>query len=163
MEVVFKLLSDKGLRVNAEKSTFCAEEIMYLGYWISKSGIQPIPKKVETIKNMVRSTTRSELLLSSKPSPMCVSWATMPLSIKIMCKRALLIFHIQFHKVQNRRVEINRLRSQMTIEKKASLTDVTGRAILDLTEKKRMKTNSYGNETCPNCHIFHRNSCWCVT
>jgi hypothetical protein len=34
MEVVFKLLSDKGLRVNAEKSTYCAEEIEYLGYWI---------------------------------------------------------------------------------------------------------------------------------
>jgi methanogenic corrinoid protein MtbC1 len=31
MEVVLKLLSDKGLRVNAEKSTFCAEEIEYLG------------------------------------------------------------------------------------------------------------------------------------
>jgi hypothetical protein len=29
----------KHLRVNAEKSTFCAEEIEYLGYWISKSGI----------------------------------------------------------------------------------------------------------------------------
>jgi hypothetical protein len=58
MEVFFKLLSDKGLRVNAEKSTFCAEEIKYLGYWISKSGIQPIPKKVEAIKNMVRPTTR---------------------------------------------------------------------------------------------------------
>jgi hypothetical protein len=31
MEVVLKVLSDKGLRVNAEKSTFCAEEIQYLG------------------------------------------------------------------------------------------------------------------------------------
>jgi hypothetical protein len=61
MEVVFKLLSDKGLPVNAEKSTFCAEEIEYLGYWISKSGIQPIPKKVEAIKNMVRPTTCREL------------------------------------------------------------------------------------------------------
>jgi hypothetical protein len=57
MEVFFKLLSDKGLRVNAEKSTFCAEEIENLGYWISKSGIQTIPKKVEAIKNMVRRTT----------------------------------------------------------------------------------------------------------
>jgi hypothetical protein len=61
MEVVFKLLSDEGLRVNAEKSTLCAEEIEYLGYWISKLGIQPIPEKVETIKNMVRPTTRTEL------------------------------------------------------------------------------------------------------
>jgi hypothetical protein len=61
IEVVFKLLSDKGLRANAGKSTFCAEEIEYLGYWISKSCIQPIPKKVEAIKNMVRPTTRKEL------------------------------------------------------------------------------------------------------
>jgi hypothetical protein len=49
------------LRVNAEKSTFCAEEIKYLGYWISKSGIQPIPLKVEAIINMTRPTTRREL------------------------------------------------------------------------------------------------------
>jgi hypothetical protein len=42
------------MRVNSEKSTFCAEEIEYVGHWISKSGIQPIPKKVENIKNMVR-------------------------------------------------------------------------------------------------------------
>jgi hypothetical protein len=61
MEVVFKLLSDKGLCVNVEKSTFCAEEIKYLGYWISKSGIQPIPKEVEAIKNMVHPTTCKEL------------------------------------------------------------------------------------------------------
>jgi hypothetical protein len=61
MEVVFKFLSDKGLRVNAEKSTFCAGEIDYVGYWISKSGIHPIPKKVEANKNMVHQTTRREL------------------------------------------------------------------------------------------------------
>jgi hypothetical protein len=61
MEVVFKFLSDKGLRVNAEKSTFCAEEIKYRGYWISKSGIQPISKKVEAIKHMVHPTNRIEL------------------------------------------------------------------------------------------------------
>jgi hypothetical protein len=55
------LLFDKGLRVNAEKSTFCADEIEYLRHWISKSGIQHIPKKVEAIKNMVRPTTLREL------------------------------------------------------------------------------------------------------
>jgi hypothetical protein len=44
LECVLKILSDKGLRVNAEKSTFCATEIEYLGYWISRSGIQPILK-----------------------------------------------------------------------------------------------------------------------
>jgi hypothetical protein len=61
MEVVFKLLSDKWLRVNAENSTFCAEEIEYLGYWISNSGIQHIPRKVEAIKNIVLPTTCREL------------------------------------------------------------------------------------------------------
>jgi hypothetical protein len=61
LEFVLKILSDKGLRVNADKSTFCATEIEYRGYWISRSGIQPIPKKVEAIKNMVCPTTRKEL------------------------------------------------------------------------------------------------------
>jgi hypothetical protein len=50
-----------GIHVNDDKSTFCADKIEYLGYWISRSGIQPIPKKVETITNMVRSTTHKEL------------------------------------------------------------------------------------------------------
>jgi hypothetical protein len=40
LECVLKILSDKTLRVNAEKSTFCANKIEYLGYWISRSGIQ---------------------------------------------------------------------------------------------------------------------------
>jgi hypothetical protein len=50
MKCGLKILSDKGLRVNDEKSTFCADEIKYLGYWVSKSGIQTIPKKVEAVK-----------------------------------------------------------------------------------------------------------------
>jgi hypothetical protein len=56
-----KFLSDKGLLVNAEKSTFCADEIEYLGYWVSRSGIQPITKKLEAIKKMVHPTTCKEL------------------------------------------------------------------------------------------------------
>jgi hypothetical protein len=31
LECVLKILSDKGLRVNADTSTFCAEEMEYLG------------------------------------------------------------------------------------------------------------------------------------
>jgi hypothetical protein len=61
LECVLQILSDKGLRINAEKSTFCASEIKYLGYWISWSGIQSIPKKVEGIPNRVHQTTRKEL------------------------------------------------------------------------------------------------------
>jgi hypothetical protein len=58
LECVLKILSDKGLRVIADNSTFCETEIEYLGYWISRSGKQPITKKVEAIINMVRPTTR---------------------------------------------------------------------------------------------------------
>jgi hypothetical protein len=58
LECVLKTLADKGVRVNAEKSTFCTDEIEYLSYWISRSGIKTIPKKVEAIKNMVHPTTR---------------------------------------------------------------------------------------------------------
>jgi hypothetical protein len=57
LECVLKLLSAKGLSINADKSNFCADEIEYLGYWVSRSGIQPISKKVEAITNMARRTT----------------------------------------------------------------------------------------------------------
>jgi hypothetical protein len=36
LECVLEILSDEGLRVNAEKSTVCATEIEYVGYWISR-------------------------------------------------------------------------------------------------------------------------------
>jgi hypothetical protein len=53
LEVVLKVPSEHGLRINADISTFCADKIEYLGYWITKLGIQPVPKKVESIQNMV--------------------------------------------------------------------------------------------------------------
>jgi hypothetical protein len=60
-ECVIKILCDIGLRVIADKSTFCADKIDYHWYWVSQLGIQPIPKKVEAIKNMVRPTRCQEL------------------------------------------------------------------------------------------------------
>jgi hypothetical protein len=60
LELVLKLLSEQGLRINAGKSTLFADKIEYIGYWITKSGIQPMPKKVEAIKNM-SPTTHMEL------------------------------------------------------------------------------------------------------
>jgi hypothetical protein len=62
LEIVLKLLAEKGLRINAKKSTFCTDQIEYLGYWITKSGIQPMPNKVEAIKNMARPTNCKELI-----------------------------------------------------------------------------------------------------
>ena len=42
-------MSKAGLKVNAEKCTFCAHEIEYLGYFLTRDGIKPQPKKVQAI------------------------------------------------------------------------------------------------------------------
>jgi hypothetical protein len=42
-------LCNAGLKVNAEKSTFCALEIEYLGYVLTRDGIKPHSNKVQAI------------------------------------------------------------------------------------------------------------------
>ena len=49
LERVFSRLLKAGLKVNAYKSFFARRELEYLGYWITRDGIQPLPKKVEAI------------------------------------------------------------------------------------------------------------------
>ena len=49
LDVVLQKLRDKGLQVNVRKSNFAAEEIDYLGYTLSRQGIQPQKKKVSAI------------------------------------------------------------------------------------------------------------------
>jgi hypothetical protein len=49
METVITKLRDTGLKVNAAKSSFCAHEIEYLGYIVTREGIKPQPKKVQAI------------------------------------------------------------------------------------------------------------------
>jgi hypothetical protein len=46
------------MRVNISKSKFFAEQIEYLGYWITRQGIQPMHNKVETILNIKAPKTR---------------------------------------------------------------------------------------------------------
>ena len=57
LEEVFKRLQNAGLKVNARKSFFGRGELEYLGYWITRDGIMPIPKKVKAIKNMATPRT----------------------------------------------------------------------------------------------------------
>jgi hypothetical protein len=45
MERVLARLHDAGLKVNAAKSLFCAHEIEYLGYILTREGINPNQKK----------------------------------------------------------------------------------------------------------------------
>ncbi len=42
-------LHDAGLKVNAAKSLFCAHDIEYLGYILTREGIKPQPKKGQAI------------------------------------------------------------------------------------------------------------------
>ena len=46
---VLKRLRNAGLKVNAAKSKFCAVEVEYLGYILSRDGITSQPKKVQAI------------------------------------------------------------------------------------------------------------------
>ncbi len=49
LEHVFILLPDAGLKINAAKSFFCAQETEYLGYILTRGGIKLKPKKVQAI------------------------------------------------------------------------------------------------------------------
>jgi hypothetical protein len=42
VEMLLARLSTAGMRVNISKSKFFAEQIEFLGYWITRKGIQPI-------------------------------------------------------------------------------------------------------------------------
>jgi hypothetical protein len=52
LEMVLARFSTVGMGVNISKSKFFAEQIKYLGYWITRQGIQPIRNKVEAILNI---------------------------------------------------------------------------------------------------------------
>jgi hypothetical protein len=60
--MVLARLSTTGMRVNISKSKFFVEQIEYLGYWITRQGIQPIRNKVEinAILNIEAPKTRKE-------------------------------------------------------------------------------------------------------
>ena len=58
---VLTRLQDAGLRVNAKKSFFAKEELEYLGYWITREGIQPVTSKVNAIANIAEPKTKKQL------------------------------------------------------------------------------------------------------
>ncbi len=56
LEEVLRQLHDAGLKVNAAKSTFCALEIEYLGYVLTRDGIKPQSNKVQAILAIKQTT-----------------------------------------------------------------------------------------------------------
>jgi putative transposase len=61
LELVFSRLSETGLKINANKSHFAVSEIEYLGYWITRNGIQPVHKKVKAIQRIAPLTTKKQV------------------------------------------------------------------------------------------------------
>lgn len=49
---VFDKFSSSGLRVHIKKCKFCAPEVDYLGYLITREGVKPQARKIEAIQNL---------------------------------------------------------------------------------------------------------------
>ena len=52
LEEVLSRIKEAGLKVNANKSFFGEDSLEYLGYSITRNGIQPLPKKLQAIQNI---------------------------------------------------------------------------------------------------------------
>ena len=61
LERVLIRVQEAGLKVNAKKSFFAKAELEYLGYWITRSGIKPLPEKVQAILKIETPRNRKEL------------------------------------------------------------------------------------------------------
>ena len=61
LRMVFTRLREARLKVNADKSKFCALETEYLGYTLTREGIQPQTKKVQAILAIKPPTNVKEL------------------------------------------------------------------------------------------------------
>ena len=61
LEEIFTRLQMAGLKVNARKSCFGAQQFDHLGYHVTCDGVMPIPKKVEAIRALPVSKTCKQL------------------------------------------------------------------------------------------------------
>jgi hypothetical protein len=61
LDKVFARLSEAGLKVNATKSHFAQTETEYLGYKITRDGIQPLSKKVQAMEAIAPPTNLKQL------------------------------------------------------------------------------------------------------
>ena len=58
---VLHRLKAAGLKVNATKSFFARHELEYLGYWVTREGVQPLPKKINAIRAIAPPTNKKQL------------------------------------------------------------------------------------------------------
>ena len=57
LSTVLQRLQDAGFRANVRKCFFAKPELEYLGFWLTRNGIQPQPKKVEAIMRLQAPST----------------------------------------------------------------------------------------------------------
>ena len=62
LDTVFARLSEAGLKVNAKKLHFMQAEVKYLGYLITRHGIQPLPKKMNAFQNITPPTNKNNYI-----------------------------------------------------------------------------------------------------
>jgi hypothetical protein len=61
LEEVLRHLQKAGLKVNAKKSNFEAHKMECLGYDVTRTGVQPIPKKAQAIQAIKTPKTCKQL------------------------------------------------------------------------------------------------------
>ena len=61
LDKVLTKLKNTRPKVNAKKSFFGRPELEYLGYWITREEVQPLPKKVDVMQQIKEPTNRKEL------------------------------------------------------------------------------------------------------
>ena len=61
LERILHRLQQAGLKINGNKSFFARTELEYLGYWITRSGMKPLPDKVKAILALDTPRNRKEL------------------------------------------------------------------------------------------------------
>ena len=61
VSISLERLEKAGFKANVRKSLFAVKELKYLGFWLTQTGIQPQPKKVEAIARLTHPKTTKQL------------------------------------------------------------------------------------------------------
>ena len=61
LRIIFQHLKEAGLKLKRSKCDFIKRHIQYLGHLISQDGIQPLPEKLESIRDMPASRNPKEI------------------------------------------------------------------------------------------------------
>ena len=61
LRLIFETLSDHGIIINAQKCTFGASSVQFLGHLVDHDGIHPLQTKVQVIVDFPQPTSRRQL------------------------------------------------------------------------------------------------------